>query len=90
MKKKKILIVSIIIVLLLIASIICGVLYLKGNQKNTEEYNMAVKKYERIVYVAKKVNKEIDTKVSEAKEFINANPDVRNRQNCNREFNKYC
>lgn len=51
---------------------------------------MAVKKYERIVYVAKKVNKEIDTKVSEAKEFINANPDVRNRQNCNREFNKYC
>ncbi len=80
MKNKKVLIISIIAVILVIACAVGGYLYYQNMKKNQEEeYNEAVKKYERIVEVAEKVNTTIDEKVAPTKEFIATNPDVRRR-----------
>jgi flagellar basal body-associated protein FliL len=79
MKSKKILIICIIIAIVVIACGVGGFLYYKTTKKNTEEYNQAVKKYERIEKISNKVNDAIDTELSKANEFISTNPDVRRR-----------
>ena len=80
MKNKKILIISIIVTILVIASAIVGFLYYQNMKKDQEEqYNEAVKKYERIEKVATKVNEVIDKKLTSTQEFLNTNPDVRRR-----------
>ena len=80
MKNKKILIISIVTAILVVACAIGGFLYYKNMKKNQEEqYNEAVKKYERIEKVATQVNDVIDKKLTPTQEFINTNPDVRRR-----------
>jgi flagellar basal body-associated protein FliL len=78
MKNKKSLIISMIVTILVVACVVGGFLYYQNMKKNQEEeYNEALKKYERIVEVAEKVNTTIDEKLTPAKEFIATNPDVR-------------
>lgn len=81
MKNKKFLIISIIVVVILvIACAIGGFLYYQNMKKDQEQqYNEAVKKYERIEKVATQVNDVIDKKIASTQEFINTNPDVRRR-----------
>lgn len=80
MEKKKVLIISIIVAILVIACAVGGFLYYQNMKKNQEEqYNEAVKKYERIEKVATQVNDVIDKKLISTQEFINTNPDVRRR-----------
>lgn len=80
MKNKKVLIISIIAVILVIGCAVGGYLYYQNMKKNQEEeYNEAVKKYERIVEIAEKVNTTIEEKVVPTKEFIATNPNVRRR-----------
>lgn len=78
MKNKKILIaILILVIILLIVTGIIAFFVIQNSKDNTNKYDAAVKKYERIVRVAKKVNDEIDTEVNKAKQFIDTNPDVR-------------
>lgn len=80
MKNKKGLIIGgIIVVILIIAGVIGGYLYYKNMKQNKEEYNDAVKKYERIEKISNQVNNKIDTELTKANEFIATNPDVRRR-----------
>lgn len=80
MKNKKILIICIFVTILVVACAIGGFLYYQNVKKNQEEqYNEAVKKYERIEKVATQVNEVIDKKLTPTQEFINTNPDVRRR-----------
>ena len=79
MKNKKFLIIAIIVAIVIIASVVGGLLFYQNNKKNTEEYNEAVKKYERIEKISTQINDEIDKEVSKANEFIATNPDVRGR-----------
>ena len=80
MKNKKILIIGIVATILVIACAVGGFLYYQNMKKNQEEqYNEAVKKYERIEKVATQVNDVIDKKLIPTQEFINTNPNVRRR-----------
>lgn len=80
MKNKKILIISIVVTILVVACAVGGFLYYQNMNKNQEEqYNEAVKKYERIEKIATQVNDIIDKKITSTQEFINTNPDVRRR-----------
>lgn len=80
MKNKKILIISIVVTILAVACAVGGFLYYQNTKKDQEEqYNEAVKKYERIEKIANKVNDVIDKKLIPTQEFINTNPDVRRR-----------
>lgn len=80
MKNKKGLIIGgVIVVILIIAGVIGGYLYYKNMKQNEEEYNDAVKKYERIEKISNQVNNKIDTELTKANEFIATNPDVRRR-----------
>lgn len=80
MKNKKILIISIVVAILVVACAIGGFLYYQNMKKDQEQqYNEAVKKYERIEKVATQVNDVIDKKITSTQEFINTNPDVRRR-----------
>lgn len=80
MKNKKILIISIVATILIVVCAIGGFLYYQNMKKNQEEqYNEAVKKYERIEKVATQVNDVIDKKITSTQEFINTNPNVRRR-----------
>lgn len=90
MKNKKIIIISIIVAILVVASAVGGFLYYQNMKEDQEEqYNEAVKKYERIEKVAIQVNDVIDKKITSTQEFINTNPDVRRRQNILRRIKKY-
>ena len=80
MKNKKFLIISIVVAIVIVTCAVGGYLYYQNMKKNQEEeYNEAVKKYERMVEIAEKVNTTIDEKVTPIKEFIATNPDVRTR-----------
>ena len=80
MKNKKILIIGIVATILIVVCAIGGFLYYQNMKKNQEEqYNEAVKKYERIEKVATQVNDVIDKKLIPTQEFINTNPNVRRR-----------
>ncbi len=80
MKNKKILIISIIVIILVVACAVGSFLYYQNMKKDQEEqYNEAVKKYERIEKVATQVNEVIDQKLISTQEFINTNPNVRRR-----------
>lgn len=81
MKNKKVLVIILVIVaILVIACAVGGFLYYQNMKKNQEEeYNQAVKKYERIVETANKINTTIDDKVKSTNDFIATNPDVRRR-----------
>ena len=81
MKNKKVLVIIFVIVAILdIVGGIGGFLYYQNMKKNQEEeYNQAVKKYERIVEIADKINTTIDDKVKSTNDFIATNPDVRRR-----------
>lgn len=80
MKSKKILVISIIVAILVIACAVGGFIYYQNMKKNQEEeYNEAVKKYERIVEIAEKVNTTIEETVKKTNEFFATNPNVRRR-----------
>ena len=72
--KKTLLIIIIILLLLVIAGLVGYIVY--QNITKTEEYDKSLKKYERIVVIANKVNSIIDEQIQESKEFLASNPDV--------------
>ncbi len=76
MKDKKNLIIFLLIVIILL--IVGGFVYfaMQNKTEDTESYNKAIKKYERIVRVAKKVNTKIDEEVDKVQKFIDTNPKV--------------
>lgn len=85
--KKGLVIIIILLLLLIIAGLLGYIFYQNINQ--TEEYDKTVKKYERIVRIAKSVNSIIDEQVAETKDFIATNPDVRFRHHYVRKFEEY-
>lgn len=75
--KNKTLIIGIIVAIIVIALAGGGFMYYQNTQKKAaQEYDEAVKKFERVEKISNDVNTAIDKEVKAANDFIATNPDV--------------